>query len=138
MALALVTNYLTPYRMPLYELLAERHGIEVLCYGGGERYVPSWFADLDGQLGAAPFPARRLGGPREALGLGRDYEVLIAPFAGGAILPALYAGARRGAGDSSCGRRCGRNLARSATRRRCPRRATSTAMRTRWSPTAST
>jgi glycosyltransferase involved in cell wall biosynthesis len=94
MAIALVTNYLTPYRMPLYQLLAERHGIEVLCYGGGERYVPSWFANLDRQLATAPFPARRLDGPREALALGRRHEVLIAPFAGGAMLPAVYAGAR--------------------------------------------
>lgn len=96
MAVALVTNYLAPYRVPLYELLAERYGVELLCFGGGKRYVPAWFADLDRQLAAARFPARRLDGPREALGLGRQYEAVIAPFAGGPVLPAAYAGARAG------------------------------------------
>jgi glycosyltransferase involved in cell wall biosynthesis len=95
MAIALLTNYLTPYRVPLYQLLAERHGVEVLCYGGGERYIPSWFADLDRQLATAPFPARRLEGAAQALTLGRRYDVVIAPFAGGAILPAAYAGAKK-------------------------------------------
>jgi glycosyltransferase involved in cell wall biosynthesis len=94
MAIALVTNYLTPYRMPLYALLARRHDTEVLCFGGGERYIPEWFRDLDRQLEHAPFPARRLHGPRGALALGRRYEVIIAPFAGGAVLPAAYASAR--------------------------------------------
>jgi len=95
MAVALLTTYLAGYRMPLYERLAERHGVEVLCYGRGERYAPAWFRDLDRQLADAPFPARRLAGPREALELGRRYDAVIAPFAGGAILPAAYAGARR-------------------------------------------
>jgi glycosyltransferase involved in cell wall biosynthesis len=94
MPIALVTNYLAPYRMPLFTRLAERHGTEVLCFGAGERYIPEWFRDLDRQLEQAPFPARRLDGAREALTLGRRYDALIAPFAGGAILPALYASAR--------------------------------------------
>ena len=38
--IALVTTYLTDYRLPLYRLLAQRYGVEVLCYGGGDRYVP--------------------------------------------------------------------------------------------------
>jgi glycosyltransferase involved in cell wall biosynthesis len=93
--IALLTNYLAPYRVPLYERLAERLGVEVLCFGGGERYVPSWFADLDAQLAAAPFPARRLeGGAAGALRLRGDFDAVIAPFAGGAVLPAAYAGAR--------------------------------------------
>ena len=95
MPVALLTNYLTPYRMPLYERLAATHELEVLCFGGGGRYVPAWFSDLDHQLGSAPFPARRLEGPREALRIGREHETVIAPFAGGAILPAAYAGTRR-------------------------------------------
>ncbi|MGA2013744.1 MAG: glycosyltransferase family 4 protein [Solirubrobacteraceae bacterium] len=95
MAIALLTTYLSDYRVPLYRLLAERHGVEVLCYGGGDRYVPPWFADLDGQLAAAPFPARRLRGLPEALSIGRSYDAAIAPFAGGALLPAAYLGARR-------------------------------------------
>jgi glycosyltransferase involved in cell wall biosynthesis len=94
-AIALLTNYLAPYRLPLYERLAERHGVEVLCYGGGERYVPSWFADLDRQLADAPFPARRIDGPSEAIRVGRAYDAVIAPFAGGAMLPAAYLGAKR-------------------------------------------
>lgn len=95
MAIALLTTYLAGYRMPLYQRLADRHGVEVLCYGRGDRYVPSWFRDLDAQLAAAPFPARRLEGPREAFEIGQRYDAVIAPFAGGAILPAAYLGARR-------------------------------------------
>lgn len=94
MAVALLTTYLTGYRIPLFQRLAERHDIEVLCYGGGERYAPSWFRDLDEQLAAAPFPAHRLRGTRGALRVGAHYDAVIAPFAGGAILPAAYAGAR--------------------------------------------
>jgi glycosyltransferase involved in cell wall biosynthesis len=93
-AIALLTTYLAGYRTPLYQRLAERHGVEVLCYGGGDRYVPAWFSDLDGQLAAAEFPARRLHGAREALDIGRRYDAVIAPFAGGAILPAAYLGAK--------------------------------------------
>lgn len=95
MPIALLTTYLSDYRVPLFTRLAERHGVEVLCYGGGARYAPPWFRDLDAQLAAAPFPARRLGDMREALDIGRRYEAVIAPFAGGALLPASYAGARR-------------------------------------------
>jgi glycosyltransferase involved in cell wall biosynthesis len=58
--------------------------------------VPAWFADLDAQLAAADFPARALpGGLREVLSLGRSYDGVIAPFAGGSMLPAAYAGAKR-------------------------------------------
>lgn len=92
---ALLTTYLSPYRVPLYRALAEREDLEILCYGGGERYAPPWFTDLDAQIAAAPFPARRLRGLWEAATIGRRYEVVVAPFAGGAILPAAYTGARR-------------------------------------------
>lgn len=95
MAIALITTYLAGYRNPLYQLLAERHGVEVLCYGRGERYVPSWFRDLDEQLASAQFPARRLQGAPEAFAVASRSDAVIAPFAGGAILPAAYAGARR-------------------------------------------
>jgi glycosyltransferase involved in cell wall biosynthesis len=94
-AIALLTNYLTDYRLPLFERLAAHSGVEVLCYGGNASYVPSWFADLDSQLASASFPARRVRGPREAFAAGGDYEAVIAPFAGGAIMPSAYAGARR-------------------------------------------
>jgi glycosyltransferase involved in cell wall biosynthesis len=93
-AIALVTNVLTPYRVPLYALLAERYAVEVLCFGAGASYVPEWFGDLDGQLAAAPFPARRIAGPRAALALGGRYEAAIAPVAGGTMLPATYLGMR--------------------------------------------
>jgi glycosyltransferase involved in cell wall biosynthesis len=93
-AIALVTNVLAPYRVPLYALLAERYDVEVLCFGAGASYVPAWFGDLDGQLAAAPFPARRIAGPRAALALGRRYAAAIAPVAGGAMLPATYLGMR--------------------------------------------
>jgi glycosyltransferase involved in cell wall biosynthesis len=92
---ALITNYLPPYRMPLYERLAARHELQVLCYGGRASYVPPWFAGLDEQLRAARFPARRVSGAAEVWRLGRRYETIIAPFAGGPILPAAYLGARR-------------------------------------------
>lgn len=94
--IALVTTYLSDYRLPLYRRLARTHGLEVLCYGRGDRYAPAWFADLDAQLAAADFPARRISGPAAALALGRDYDAVIAPFAGGSMLPAAYAGARLG------------------------------------------
>ena len=94
MAIALVTNVLAPYRVPLYALLAERFGVEVLCFGAGAGYVPAWLGDLDAQLAAAPFPAYSIGGPTAALRLGRRYEAAIAPVAGGAMLPATYLGMR--------------------------------------------
>jgi glycosyltransferase involved in cell wall biosynthesis len=94
--IALLTTYLAGYRVPLYERLSSRYGVEVLCYGGGSRYVPAWFTDLDAQLAAAPFPARRLRyGAAQAFAVGRRYDAVIAPFAGGAVLPAAYFGARR-------------------------------------------
>ena len=95
MSVALVTTFLSDYRLPLYRLLAERHGLEVLCYGRGDRYAPPWFRDLDAQLAAADFPARRLSGIDEALALGHRYDAVIAPFAGGTMLPAAYVGAKR-------------------------------------------
>jgi glycosyltransferase involved in cell wall biosynthesis len=94
-SIALVTTFLSDYRLPLYRLLAERHGLEVLCYGRGARYAPPWFRDLDAQLAAADFPARRLNGIDEALALGRRYDAVIAPFAGGSMLPGAYVGAKR-------------------------------------------
>jgi glycosyltransferase involved in cell wall biosynthesis len=93
--IALLTNYLADYRRPLYAQLAEREHVEVLCYGGSADYVPAWFGDLDRQLATAEFPARRLQGARAAYAVARDYDAVIAPFAGGSILPSAYAGARR-------------------------------------------
>lgn len=94
MHVVLLTNYLPPYRLPLYERLARQIDLEVLCFGGGERYVPPWFADLDAQLAGAPFPARRVRGLREVFGAARGRSAVIAPFAGGAMLPVAFAGTR--------------------------------------------
>ena len=95
MRTALVTTYPSDYRLPLYRRLAASDGLEVLCYGRGARYVPAWSADLDAQLAAADCPARRIDGPHAALTLGREYDAVIAPFAGGSMLPAAYVGAKR-------------------------------------------
>jgi glycosyltransferase involved in cell wall biosynthesis len=96
-SIAVLTPYLTGYRNPLFSRLAERWDAEILCYGGGERYAPAWLVgDLDRQLALADFPARRLrGGAREAFAVAGRYRAVIAPYGGGAILPAAYAGARR-------------------------------------------
>jgi len=76
MRIALLTTYLAGYRTPLYERLAERHGVEVLCYGGGERYAPPWMSEqLDAQIEQARFPAARLdGGPRAAFAVAARYD----------------------------------------------------------------
>ncbi len=97
MPVALLTPNLPGYRLPLYERLARDQEVEVLCYGGGDRYVPPWLSgDLDRQIADAAFPARRLtGGWRAAFEVGRRYDAVIAPYAGGAILPAAYLGAHR-------------------------------------------
>jgi glycosyltransferase involved in cell wall biosynthesis len=95
MSVALLTNHPVPYRVPLFERLAAEQGVEVLFYGGQERYLPPWFANLDAGIDAAPFPARRIRGARQAFDAARDHEAVIAPYAGGSILPAAYAGARR-------------------------------------------
>ena len=90
-----MTTYIAGYRMPLYRRLAAEHDVEVLCYGGGDRYVPEWFRDLDEQLADVPFPARRLEGAAEAYDASSHYDAVIMGTAGGTILPAAYAGARR-------------------------------------------
>jgi glycosyltransferase involved in cell wall biosynthesis len=94
MAIALLTNYLAPYRLPLYEHLAARHELEVLCFGRGERYVAPWLREQRPPRAGLPFTTRRLGGPADAFFAARRYEAVIAPFAGGSILPAAYLGAR--------------------------------------------
>jgi len=92
--IALLTNHLAPYRMALYTRLAAEHDLEILCYGGGERYTAAGTGDDAGALTAAPFPARALDGWRGALAAGRDHDLVIAGYAGGPVLPAAYLGAR--------------------------------------------
>jgi glycosyltransferase involved in cell wall biosynthesis len=97
MTIALLTPFLTGYRMPLFERLARDHAVEVLCYGGGERYVPPWTArDQERLRAAARFPVRSLdGGAGAAFAVARSYDAVIAPYAGGELLLAAYLGARR-------------------------------------------
>ena len=95
MPIALVTNYLPPYRIPLYRLLYERYGVEVYCFGGEPHYVPDSLRDLDRQLAEAPFPAHRLAHERDARSLARENDAVIAAIAGRVALPAAYRGARR-------------------------------------------
>jgi len=95
MAIALVTNYLPPYRLPLYELLAQRYGVEVHCFGGDADYVPRALRDLDRQLEDARFPAHKLRKQRDAAKLAAGNDLVIASTAGRVALPAAFRGARR-------------------------------------------
>src|SRR5947209_17085073 len=88
MAIAILTPLVAPYRRPFYERLAERYDIEVLSYGGGERYVPPWFAGFDRDFSELRFPASRLTSVRDAAALGKRFNTVIAPIGGGAVLPA--------------------------------------------------
>jgi glycosyltransferase involved in cell wall biosynthesis len=94
-SVALVTNYLPPYRLPLYRLLNERFGVEIFCFGGAAHYVPGALRDLDRQIEEAPFPAHRLEAQHSAYPLAQTHEAVIASTAGRVALPAAYLGARR-------------------------------------------
>jgi glycosyltransferase involved in cell wall biosynthesis len=95
MPIALVTNYLPPYRLPLYRLLHERYGVEVHCFGGEAHYVPESLKDLDRQIEQAPFPAHRLAAQRDARDLATRNDAVIAAIAGRVALPSAYRGARK-------------------------------------------
>jgi glycosyltransferase involved in cell wall biosynthesis len=95
MSIALVTNYIPPYRVPLYRLLAERYGVEVFCFGGEGEYVADHHRDLERQVAAAPFPAHVLRRQRDAARLGRDHAAVCAMVAGRVAVPAAWLGARR-------------------------------------------
>ena len=95
MSVALVTNYIPPYRVPLYRLLAERHGVEVFCFGGEGSYVADHHRKLAQQVAQAPFPARVLNHQRDAVRLARDHEAVAAMVTGRVALPAAWLGARR-------------------------------------------
>ena len=95
MPIALVTNYLPPYRLPLYRLLHERYGVEVHCFGGEPHYVSESLRDLDRQIEQAPFPAHRLAHQSDAAALAGRNAAVISVVAGRVALPAAYRGARR-------------------------------------------
>jgi glycosyltransferase involved in cell wall biosynthesis len=95
MSVALVTNYIPPYRAPLYRLLAERYGVEVFCFGGEGRYVADHHRELERQVADAPFPAHVLHHQRDAAALGRTHDAVAAQVTGRVALPAAWLGARR-------------------------------------------
>jgi glycosyltransferase involved in cell wall biosynthesis len=95
MSVALVTNYIPPYRVPLYRLLAERYGVEVFCFGGEGSYVADHHRRLAQQVARAPFPAHVLRHQRDAFRIARDHDAVAAMVTGRVALPAAWAGARR-------------------------------------------
>jgi glycosyltransferase involved in cell wall biosynthesis len=95
MSVALVTNYIPPYRIPLYRLLAERHGVEVFCFGGEGSYVADHHRELERQVAEAPFPAHVLRHQRDAALLARDHAAVCAMVTGRVAVPAAWVGARR-------------------------------------------
>jgi glycosyltransferase involved in cell wall biosynthesis len=95
MPVALVTNYIPPYRVPLYQHLAERLGAEVYCFGGEGHFVPDAMRDLEGQIASAPFPAHALAHQYEAFGLAERHDAIISSLVGRVALPAAYLGAHR-------------------------------------------
>jgi len=96
MSIDLITNYLPPYRMPLYKLLAERYGVEVHCFGGEAHYVPESLRDLDRQIAEAPFPAHRMDSQRAARTIAKHSDAVIVALAGRVAVPSAWRGARRG------------------------------------------
>jgi glycosyltransferase involved in cell wall biosynthesis len=94
-SVALVTNYIPPYRAPLYELLAERLGVEVYCFGGESHFLSNAIRNLDAQIANAPFPAHFLEHQRDAFGLAKGHGAIISSTVGRTALPAAYLGARR-------------------------------------------
>ena len=95
MPIALVTNYIPPYRAPLYALLAERYGVEVFCFGSQASYVAGHHRQLERQVAEAPFPAHVLRHQRDAARLARNHRAVIAALTGRVALPAAWLGARR-------------------------------------------
>jgi glycosyltransferase involved in cell wall biosynthesis len=95
MPVALVTNYIPPYRAPLYRLLAERYGVEVFCFGGEAAYVARHHRLLEQQLDGAPFPAHVLRRQLDAADLGHTHSAVISSLSGRVALPAAWHGSRR-------------------------------------------
>jgi glycosyltransferase involved in cell wall biosynthesis len=95
MSIALITNYLPPYRIPLYSLLAERYGVEVHCFGGEAHYVPASLRDLDRQIAEAPFPVHRMDSQRAARTIAKHADAVIVALTGRVAVPSAWRGARR-------------------------------------------
>jgi glycosyltransferase involved in cell wall biosynthesis len=95
MSVALVTNYIPPYRAPLYTLLAERLGVEVYCFGGESHFLSDAIRDLETQIAHAPFPAHFLEHQRDAFRLAKSHDAVVSSLVGRVALPAAYFGSRR-------------------------------------------
>ena len=93
--ISLITNYLPPYRVPLYRLLYERYGVEVHCFGGEGGYVASADRDLDRQLAEAPFPAHRLARQGDAGAVAAAGDATIVALTGRVAVPAAWYAARQ-------------------------------------------
>lgn len=92
---SLITNYLPPYRVPLYRLLHERYGVEVYCFGGEGGYVADVDRDLDRQLEEAPFPAHRLDRQGDAGRVAGESQAAIVALTGRVAVPSAWYGARQ-------------------------------------------
>jgi glycosyltransferase involved in cell wall biosynthesis len=93
--ISLITNYLPPYRVPLYRLLHERYGVEVHCFGGEGGYVADADRDLARQLADAPFPAHRLARQGDAGRVAGESTAAIVALTGRVAVPAAWYGARQ-------------------------------------------
>ena len=93
--ISLITNYLPPYRVPLYRLLHERYGVEVHCFGGEGGYVASADRDLERQLAEAPFPARRLARQADAGRVAGESRAVIVALTGRVAVPSAWYAARQ-------------------------------------------
>jgi glycosyltransferase involved in cell wall biosynthesis len=95
MSISLITNYLPPYRVPLYRLLHERYGVEVHCFGGEGEYVAAADRDLERQLEEAPFPAHRLARQADAGRVAGESDAVIVALTGRVAVPAAWYAARQ-------------------------------------------
>ena len=95
MPISLITNYLPPYRVPLYRLLHERYGVEVHCFGGEGGYVAQADRDLERQLEQAPFPAHRLARQADAGQVAGESDAAIVALTGRVAVPSAWYGARQ-------------------------------------------
>jgi len=93
--ISLITNYLPPYRVPLYRLLHERYGVEVHCFGGEGGYVAEADRDLERQLADAPFPAHRLERQGDAGRVAGESAAAIVALTGRVAVPSAWYGARQ-------------------------------------------
>jgi len=100
--IALLTTYLTDYRLPLFRRLAHATTSRCSATAAGTGTPPPGSPTGRAARGRR-VPRRRLGGIGEALRVGRDHDAVIAPFAGGALLPRPTRARGASAGRSSSG-----------------------------------